>query len=154
MGEYIENNLRFGHAVGTPPLIFGVNYFLKGSDGEYLNGMLDKKVWVQWMERRIHGELRALRTPTGLIPLYEDLKELFAKYLDYEYTLEEYNEQFRIRIPELLAKAERIEKIYAAEKNIPAVFFDTLKAQRDRLEEAQKKHGDYVLPEALPLEDE
>jgi phosphoenolpyruvate carboxykinase (GTP) len=154
MGEYIENNLRFGHAMDTPPLIFGVNYFLKGPDGEYLNGMLDKKVWVQWMERRIHGELKALRTPTGLIPLYEDLKELFARHLDHEYTLEEYNEQFRIRIPELLAKAERIEKIYAAEKNIPAVFFDTLRAQRDRLEEAQKRHGDYVLPEALPLEDE
>jgi phosphoenolpyruvate carboxykinase (GTP) len=153
MGEYIENNLRFGHAVDTPPLIFGVNYFLKGSDGEYLNGMLDKRVWVQWMERRIHGELKARRTPTGLIPLYEDLKELFATYLDYDYTLEEYNEQFKIRIPELLAKVERIEKIYAAEKSVPTVLVDALRAQRERLMEAQKEHGDYVLPESLPLED-
>ncbi len=153
MGEYIENNLRFGHAMDTPPLIFAVNYFLKGPEGQYLNGMLDKRVWVQWMERRIHGEFRARRSPTGLIPLYEDLKELFAIYLGHDYTLEEYNEQFKIRIPELLAKVERIEKVYAAEKNIPTALFDALRTQRERLEELQKKHGDYMLPESLPVED-
>jgi phosphoenolpyruvate carboxykinase (GTP) len=34
------------------------------------------------MELRVHGDLDAIETPTGYIPVYEDLRNLFEKYLN------------------------------------------------------------------------
>ncbi|MBU4186197.1 MAG: phosphoenolpyruvate carboxykinase (GTP), partial [Proteobacteria bacterium] len=34
------------------PVIFHVNYFLRGKDGKFLNGIKDKHVWLKWMEMR------------------------------------------------------------------------------------------------------
>ncbi|MHC4659960.1 MAG: phosphoenolpyruvate carboxykinase domain-containing protein, partial [Planctomycetota bacterium] len=59
LGRYIQNNLDFAKGVDKPPLIFSVNYFLKGKDGSYLNGMADKKVWLLWAELRVHGDVDA-----------------------------------------------------------------------------------------------
>ena len=50
------------------PKVFGTNYYIRGADGEYLNGKLDKSVWVKWMELRVHGEAGSIKTPTGCIP--------------------------------------------------------------------------------------
>ncbi len=146
LGRYVQMHLEFGNALAHPPLIFSVNYFLKGRSGGYLNGKLDKRVWLQWMELRVHGEVDAIRTPTGLIPRYEDLRLLFRTYLDTAYSKEEYGEQFRIRIPELLAKLDRIEAIYRAEAGVPEELLAQLGAQRRRLETLRAKRGDYVSP--------
>jgi len=108
--------------------------------------MLDKRVWVQWAELRCHGDVKAIRTPTGLIPRHEDLVWLFRTYLDAEYTPDAYVEQFTIRIPELLAKTDRIEQIYRSEEEVPPVLFDVLAAQRERLVQLQAAKGDYVSP--------
>ena len=149
LGRYIQNNLDFGAALAKPPAIFGMNYFLKGPEGEYLNGMLDKHVWVKWAELRVHGDVEAIRAPTGLIPMHADLKRLFAEVLERDYTEAEYAEQFKLRIPENLAKIERIEKIYREVADAPQVVFDALAAQRQRLRELQKAKGDYVAPTDL-----
>ncbi|MHC4216053.1 MAG: phosphoenolpyruvate carboxykinase domain-containing protein, partial [Planctomycetota bacterium] len=58
-----------------------MNYFLKGKDGNYLNGMGDKKVWILWAELRVNGDVEAIETPTGMIPMYEDLAKLFKEQL-------------------------------------------------------------------------
>ncbi|HIE10267.1 MAG TPA: phosphoenolpyruvate carboxykinase (GTP), partial [Kiritimatiellae bacterium] len=50
LGKYVKNNLDFGRRVKRPPLVFGVNYFLCGRNGEYLNQVQDKHVWIKWME--------------------------------------------------------------------------------------------------------
>jgi len=39
-------------------------------------------VWIKWMELRAHGEADAMESPTGMIPLYEDLQRLFKETLD------------------------------------------------------------------------
>ncbi len=150
IAKYIQANLDFAKGLNKPPLIFSVNYFLKGKDGNFLNAKTDKKVWYKWAELRANGDVDAIDTPTGRIPKYDDLKKLFKQVLDKDYKLEDYNEQFKVRIPESLAKIERIKKIYETDVlDPPKKLFDTLEAQKQRLLEAQKTHGDYITPDKL-----
>lgn len=150
IGRYIQNNLDIIKGVKKPPLVFHVNYFLKGKNGEYLNGIKDKHVWIKWMELRVNGEAEAIKTPVGSIPKYEDLKKLFKVVLDKEYTKEDYSEQFKIRIPECMAKIDRIKNIYHTKVfDAPHILMQTLDDQKKRLEDFRKKHGDYPQPDAL-----
>ena len=151
LGRYIQNHLDFGDSLDRQPCIFGVNYFLKDRQGEYLNGMADKRVWVKWMELRVHDEVSAIETPTGYIPRHADLERLFGEVLGAQYTEEQYIEQFTIRMPESLAKIDRIESIYRTQvSDTPQVVSRVLAAQRDRLLESQKEHGDYISPFLFP----
>ncbi|MFC1805620.1 phosphoenolpyruvate carboxykinase (GTP) [Planctomycetota bacterium] len=147
VGEYLDIYLRFAKGVQVMPKVFGVNYFLKGEDGRYITGMLDKKVWMLWAERRVHGDVGALRGPTGYIPIYEDLLELFHNALGRDYTVEDYIQQFTIRIPKLLAKNERIVALYQHDvPDAPQVFYRVMAAQRERLLALQRHQGDNVTP--------
>jgi len=102
---------------------------------------------VKWMEQRVHGDMDAIETPCGYMPKYEDLKKLFRDVLGKEYTAEQYEEQFMLRIPERLAKKERILKIYHTKVfDTPHVFLQEMEAQKKRVEECRAKHGDYVSP--------
>ncbi|HUX01050.1 MAG: phosphoenolpyruvate carboxykinase (GTP) [Phycisphaerae bacterium] len=146
LGKYVANHLDFAAQVKRPPVIFAVNYFQRDKGGRYLTGMLDKHVWVKWMERRIHGEVQAVRGPTGLVPLYDDLAALFRDVLRQDYTRDQYVEQFTLRIPENLAKLDRIEKIYRETADVPPAVLEQLAAQRRRLEALRRAKGDYVSP--------
>ena len=148
-GKYIQNNLDFADKVEAVPAVFASNYFLKEggkADGKYLNGMMDKHVWVKWAERRVHGDVDVIEGPTGLLPKYEDLAPLFKELLGKEYTEADYVKQFTIRVPENLAKLDRIEAIYRGVDDTPQVVFDTLAAQRERLQALREAKGDYVSP--------
>ncbi len=140
LGLYIKNHLKFGEELDKCPLIFATNYFLK-KDGKYLNEKVDKKAWLLWMEGRVHGEYRAIETPIGYIPIYEDLCALFKKIFGKEYTKEQYTEQFSIRVKNYLAKLDRIEEIYQTEDGVPDDFKNHLYQQRERLREANEKYG-------------
>jgi phosphoenolpyruvate carboxykinase (GTP) len=147
LGRYIQNNLDFAQDVEKPPLIFSVNYFLKGKDGNYLNGMGDKKVWILWAELRAAGDVNAIKTPTGYIPGYEDVARLFKEHLNADYTKDDYIQQFTIRIPENLAKLDRVEKIYREKvADTPQILYDTFAEARTRLKTARNKHGDNISP--------
>jgi len=147
LSKYIQNNLKFAQGLKKVPLIFGVNYFLRDKEGRFVNAVRDKHVWVKWMELRVHGDVDAVSAPTGLIPKYEDLVLLFRQVLDKEYTREDYARQFMIRIPENLAKLDRVEKIYREEvSDTPQILFDTFAEIRKRLKAAGDKHGDYISP--------
>ena len=147
LSKYIQNNIDFAQGLRKPPLVFGVNYFLKDKQDKFVNGVRDKHVWVKWMELRVHDDVDAITCPTGRIPLYEDLVPLFKKVLKKNYTKEDYIRQFTIRVPENLAKIERVEKYHR--ENIPGspqAVYDTLKVTRDRLNKARDIHGDYISP--------
>ena len=147
LGKYIQNNLDLADGIGNPPLVFSVNYFLKGKDGEYLNGMGDKLVWILWAELRVNGDVEGLKTPTGVIPKYEDLAKLFKDNLDAEYTQADYVQQFTIRIPQNLAKLDRVEKVYRQKvADTPEIVYETFAAARKRLQEAAAKYGDNISP--------
>ncbi|TDA33037.1 MAG: phosphoenolpyruvate carboxykinase (GTP) [Hadesarchaea archaeon] len=153
LGDYIRNYLEFGRKLKKVPLVFGVNYFLRHpKTGEYLNHRLDKHVWVKWMERRIHGEMGALVSPTGLIPKHEDLVELFREIRGKEYTWEEYEQQFSIRVKWLLKKVGRVEEFWRKEEGTPKEVFEVLEETREGLEELKKRFGDPVSPRKLEEE--
>ncbi|MFX1261615.1 MAG: phosphoenolpyruvate carboxykinase (GTP) [Promethearchaeota archaeon] len=147
LGKYITNHLVFVESLQKVPIIFSVNYFQLAEDGNYLTDKADKRVWLQWMDLRVHGEAKARSTPTGYIPLFEDLKQLFKKHLDKEYTYEQYERQFMIRVPELLAKIDRIEQEYFEfVSDAPDILSKLLNEQRERLQEAKQAHGEYISP--------
>jgi len=147
LGRYIQNNLDFAEGIEEPPLIFSVNYFLRDKEGKYLNGIADKLVWILWAELRANGDVDGIETPTGLIPKYEDLEKLFKEHLDAQYTQADYVQQFTTRIPENLAKLDRVEKIYKEKvSDTPQIVFDTFAEVRKRLKAAGDKHGDYISP--------
>jgi phosphoenolpyruvate carboxykinase (GTP) len=154
MGKNVHNNLNFGRKLKKQPIVFGVNYFLKevGND-KYLNNPQDKHVWIKWMELRVHNEVGALKTPTGYIPKYEDIRKLFKQVLNKSYAKEDYNKQFTIRVPENLAKIERVQRFYQENVNdTPLEMFGLLYLQRQRLLEAKEKYGDYIVPENFEKE--
>ncbi len=154
LGKNVHNNLDFGRKLKKQPIIFGVNYFLKELDnGKYVNGTQDKHVWIKWMEQRVHNEVEALKTPTGYIPKYEDLRRLFKQVLGKNYAKEDYVKQFTIRVPENLAKIERVQRFY--QENVtdtPLELFGILYLQRQRLLDSREKYGDYISPENFEKE--
>jgi phosphoenolpyruvate carboxykinase (GTP) len=153
VGKYIDINLKFGQSLKNPPKIFGVNYFLRDSEGNYLNERADKRVWLKWMELRVYEEVKAIDIGTGFIPLYEDLKMLFKDVLGKDYSQEEYIKQFTLRIPENISKIDRIVEIYTKlGSGVPDILFGILKEQKIRLENLKDKKGEYISPIAfLPI---
>ena len=147
LGKYVRNYLDFGAKLKDKPLIFAVNYFLK-ENGKFLNDKVDKAVWLKWMEKRIHGEVGAVLTPIGYIPKYEDLKPLFKSVLNKDYTVKEYEEQFRIRVAKLIEKDVRIKEIYKGIRTTPAEVFRELDEEIGRLKKLKEEKGDSVSPVA------
>lgn len=148
MGRYLEMNIGFGQNLSNPPKIFGVNYFLKDDQGNYISSILDKRVWLKWMELRVHDEVGAIDIGTGYIPKYDDLQELFKQVLGKDYSLQEYELQFSLRVVQNLSKIERITGIYnKSESKIPPVLFDILEKQKRKLLEMQQQYGDCIKPE-------
>jgi len=146
VGKYISAHLAFGSGLFKEPLIFGVNYFLKDGDGNFLNEKNDKKVWLKWIAKRIMGEVSALKRPTGLIPVYEDLKILFAEVASRVYSKENYEQQFMLRTVKNIQKIDRILEVYSILKEIPERLSEVLNEQKERLEKAYKKFGDNISP--------
>jgi len=147
LGQNIRNNLGFGKRLKKAPIIFGVNYFLQDKKGKFLNTPRDKHVWIKWMELRVHNDVGAIRSPTGWLPKYEDLRLLFKQVLGIDYRKEDYVKQFTIRVPENLAKIERVKTFYKEKvSDTPAELFHTLDQQRERLLKARERFGDYISP--------
>jgi len=144
LGTYIENHLKFTKDLKVIPKIYATNYFLKDETGKYLNGKMDKRVWLLWAEGRVHHEFKAIETPVGRIPKYEDLKTLFIRELGKDYTKAEYLQQFSLRVTKYLEKMERMSKIF---ENIemPAAFTEELETQTERLKLAKTKYGEEII---------
>ena len=150
-GQNICNNLDFGKKLEKVPIVFGVNYFLREKGKrKFLNAIKDKHVWVKWMEMRVHNEVEAIKSPTGYLPRYEDLRKLFKEVLDKDYSKEDYDKQFTIRVPENLAKIERVQRFYQENvSDTPLELFGVLFLQRERLLKARERFGDYIPPESF-----
>lgn len=145
---YIGNHLKFGTNLRHLPLIFTVNYFLK-ENGQFVTEKTDKKVWLMWMEGRIHDEFAAVETPIGFIPRFTDLKDLFRDVFNRKYSEDDYERQFSIRVSNLSAKLDRIGEIFRGEKDIPPDIFHIMDGQKNRLLAAKRKFRKDVIS---PLE--
>lgn len=99
------------------------------------------------MELAVNNDVEMIETPTGYIPRYPDLKRLFQEVLDKDYNKEDYIRQFSVRVPEGLAKIERMLKIYNSEKeHPPEIFYRIFEEQKNRLEKARAEDGDCISP--------
>jgi len=145
LGLYLSNHIKFGRGLKNPPRIFSTNYFLK-HEGRYTNEKVDKKVWVIWAEGRVHGEYGAIKTPIGYIPKYEDLRRLFRQVFDKEYSKEDYDLEFSIRLDKYLEKIARMEEIYRPEPGMPPEFWEVLNRQKGELEALKAETGKSLLP--------
>lgn len=74
MADYFRHWLEMGPRIRKAPKIFNVNWFRRGSDGEFLwPGYGDNVRVLEWMLGRIEGHAAATETPIGLVPTAESL---------------------------------------------------------------------------------
>lgn len=132
LAKYVADHLDMEKKLVKTPKVFVTNYFLKDQNGKFLNHKLDKKVWILWAEKRVHGEVDAIETPVGFIPIYEDLVPLFKSALNKDYSRADYDAQFTVRLDGYRAKWQRMLDIFK-KIEMPKAFQDELQAQIDRL---------------------
>jgi len=147
LGEYIQNNLNFGNQLKKPPLVFAMNYFLKDKSNNFCTSKLAKKVWLHWAEMRVHGEVEASHTPTGLIPKYKDLKMLFQELLGEVYKESDYQYQFEFRCDEWLAKLDRSKQYFKDNvPTCPAIVYKKWEEVSQKIRTAKNKYGAFIAP--------
>ncbi|MDR6140820.1 phosphoenolpyruvate carboxykinase (GTP) [Microbacterium foliorum] len=76
MADYFGHWLKVGRGLrfDRAPRIFQVNWFRRGSDGRFLwPGFGDNSRVVDWIIRRVSGEVSTIDSPIGRLPLVEDL---------------------------------------------------------------------------------
>ena len=72
--DYFAHWLSFDKPGANLPKIFHVNWFRKGDDGKFLwPGFGDNLRVIEWMIRRVKGEVDAIDTQIGALPRIEDL---------------------------------------------------------------------------------
>jgi phosphoenolpyruvate carboxykinase (GTP) len=155
LGDYMKAQFAFFNsrriASGKAPVMAGLNYFLTeaargGESSRLLGEKRDVKAWMGWLERRAHGEVGAIDTPIGLLPKYEDLKQLFKAIIDKEYPEDLYARQFSLYLDNILARVDLQLEAYGKEDHIPEKLFEVLNEQRRGLESLRSKFGPVVLP--------
>ena len=69
MGDYWQHWLSMGERLTNPPKIFRVNWFNRGSGGEFLwPGFGENLRVLQWIIERSRGDGKADETPIGYLP--------------------------------------------------------------------------------------
>jgi phosphoenolpyruvate carboxykinase (GTP) len=74
MGDYFNHWLQFGRGLNNPPRIFGVNWFRKDADGNFMwPGFGENMRILKWVVERVRGKASAVESPIGWMPRYDDL---------------------------------------------------------------------------------
>jgi phosphoenolpyruvate carboxykinase (GTP) len=113
MAAYFNNWLRFGRNIRNPPRIFGVNWFRKDADGNYLWPGFGENIRVlKWIVERANNHGKAIESPIGWMPRYEDL---CWKGLE-DFGEDKFRELMRVRrsmwMTEILSHEELFMKLY------------------------------------------
>jgi phosphoenolpyruvate carboxykinase (GTP) len=72
--DYFGHWLKVGEQLGTDaPPIFSVNWFRKDSDGRFIwPGFSENSRVIEWIVRRIEGEVEVVDSPVGKLPRVRD----------------------------------------------------------------------------------
>ena len=132
MADYFAHWLKVGQKLrfDRAPRIFQVNWFRKGSDGRFLwPGFGDNARVIDWIIRRIDGEVGAVESPIGRLPRTEDLD------LDgIDVAQADLDELFAVDTDLWLREADLTEEFFHTfEGRVPAALWAELAALRYRL---------------------
>ncbi len=159
LADYMEAQFRFftsrKFSPAGKPVIAGLNYFLthanRGGSGRGLLGeKKDVRVWLGWLELYAHGDVKAIESPIGMLPEYDDLKRLFLK-INKAYPRTLYDMQFSLYVDNIIKRIDMQTEAYGREENIPAGLFTVYKRQKTALLLLQKKYGPVVAVDTLRL---
>ncbi|GAB6856895.1 phosphoenolpyruvate carboxykinase (GTP) [Microbacterium xylanilyticum] len=135
MGDYFAHWLKMGRAVrfDKAPRIFQVNWFRRGADGRFLwPGFGDNARVIDWIIRRIEGEVDAVDSPIGRLPKIEDLNLEGAQV-----TEEDLAELFSVDPESWSREADATEEFFATfGDRLPAALSSELASLRYRLANA------------------
>ena len=120
IADYFNHWLQLGRNIPNPPRIFGVNWFRKDKDGNFLwPGFGDNMRMLKWVVERIYGERVSIESPIGWVPLYEDIE-----WGELKFTKEQYDDVMSVDRElwknEILAHEELFSKMY---DKLPKEFF-------------------------------
>ena len=74
MGDYFNFWLQFGRDLPNPPRIFGVNWFRKDAEGNFIwPGFGENMRVLKWIIQRVKGQAAAVECPIGWRPRYRDM---------------------------------------------------------------------------------
>jgi phosphoenolpyruvate carboxykinase (GTP) len=134
-GDYFAHWLSFDQPGAKLPKVFHVNWFRKGKDGKFLwPGFGDNMRVLEWMLKRVAGEVGAVETPIGNLPRTDDLNveglnltdgalaELFrvdnAEWREEEAAIGEYLSGYGPHLPDAL-KAEHARIVETLDAEAP-----------------------------------
>lgn len=131
MADYWGHWLEMGEKLGEKaPKVFQVNWFRKGADGRFLwPGFGENSRVIDWIIRRVEGDVEGRETPIGSVPAAGELK------LDgIEVPEADLEELFSIDAASWLAEADLTEEFFARfGDRLPAALREQLASLRERL---------------------
>lgn len=96
MGDYFNHWLQIGRTISEPPRIFGVNWFRKDKEGNFIwPGFGQNMRVLKWIVDKVHGEANAIESPIGWMPKYSDLE-----WKGLNFSQEKFNELMSINMEE------------------------------------------------------
>lgn len=112
MGDYFNHWLQFGRGLPAPPRIYGVNWFRKDANGNFIwPGFGNNMRVLKWIVLKSRGEVNAVESPIGWMPTYEDMD-----WTGLDFTPEQFESIMSIDREEwkaeLLQHAELFERMY------------------------------------------
>ena len=158
LADYMGAQFKFFNSsrLLQKPIMAGLNYFLtrgaRGGDPQdtrLLGEKRDVKVWLTWLERRAHHDVKAISTPIGYLPLFADLQTLFWDTINKEYSRDLYDKQFSLYLENIIARIDFQKDAYGKEKDCPPRIFEIYEEQRQGLEELRREFSNVVTPDQL-----
>lgn len=112
MGDYFNHWLQFGRDIPNPPRVFGVNWFRKDENGNFVwPGFGDNMRVLKWVVEKIHGRSNAVESPIGWMPHYNDID-----WTGSDFTKQQFDQIMHIDREqwkeELLSHAQLFERMY------------------------------------------
>nr|WP_256971572.1 phosphoenolpyruvate carboxykinase (GTP) [Microbacterium esteraromaticum] len=136
MGDYFAHWLKVGRSLrfDRAPRIFQVNWFRRGDDGRFLwPGFGDNSRVIDWIIRRVSGEVGAVDSPIGRLPIREDLN---LEGLDIPEA--DLDELFDVDVDAWKVEADSTEEFYSIfGDKLPPALRSELEALRYRLSAAR-----------------
>ncbi|KIL99190.1 Phosphoenolpyruvate carboxykinase GTP [Paramagnetospirillum magnetotacticum MS-1] len=108
MADYFNHWLNMGRAVKNPPPIFRVNWFRRDENNKFMwPGYGQNMRVLKWIVDRVAGKAKAVESPIGLVPQYEDMD-----WNGLDYPRDKFKELMRIDRDAGVADARSQEELF------------------------------------------